>query len=108
MRHESTDTLNGIRAYLLVHFPDVEFTASDDVKTSSVLLLGSGTPRYRLQISEQFLQAKEGVVKTLVRLDEWDVATVLRGARNKLVTLATTGVHTTERVRWPQPGSWRS
>ena len=100
MDDQSTEMVNGVKAYLRVHFPDVEFTTTGDVKTKSVMFHGGGAPRYRLQISERFLRAEDGVVKSLVRLDEWDLATVLREAKSKLVTLATTGVHISERARW--------
>ena len=100
MRHEHTEMLNGITAYLRVHFPDVAFTSTDDVKTKSVVFHGDGRPRYRLQISERFLNGEDGVIKSLTRLDEWDLAAVLREAKSKLVTLATTGVHISERARW--------
>ena len=99
MHDQSTEMVNGVKAYLRAHFPDVEFTATNDVKTKSMLFHGNGQPRYRLQISERFLRAEDGVVKSLFRLEEWNLATVLRDARTKLVTLATTGVHITVRAR---------
>ena len=101
MHDQSTETVNGIKAYLQIHFPGVEFIATNDVKAKSVLLHAGGQPRYRLLVSQQFLQADDGVAKALCRLDEWGVATALRDARNKLVTLATTGLHVVERAQWP-------
>ena len=106
MHDQSAEMVNGIKAYLRAHFPDIEFTATDDVKTKSVLLHAGGQPRYRLQVSERFLQADDGVAKSLWRLDEWNLATALREAKSKLVTLATTGLHIIERPRGPSP-SWR-
>jgi hypothetical protein len=94
------EILTGIKAYLGTHFPDIEFTAKDDPKTRSVVLHGDGRPHYRLEITERFLGADDGVAKSLGRLHEWDVAKVLREARSKLVTLATTGLHTTDRHTW--------
>ena len=83
----------GIRTYLRRHFPDVEFTAKDDAKTHSVILQAAGRPRYRLEITERFLNGEDGTFESLGRLQEWNVAEALREARSKLVTLATTGVH---------------
>jgi hypothetical protein len=96
----STEILTGIKAYLGIHFPDIEFTARRDPKTHSIVLLGDGRPQYRLEVTERFLDAEEGVAKCLGRLQEWEVAKVLREARSKLVTLATTGMHTTARHPW--------
>ena len=48
----------GIRTYLRRHFPDVEFTARDDAKTHSVILQAAGRPRYRLEITERFLNGE--------------------------------------------------
>ena len=62
MHDQSTEMVNGIRAYLQVHFPGVEFIATDDVKKKSLLLHAGGQPRYRLLVSQRFLQADEGVV----------------------------------------------
>lgn len=107
MHDPSAEMVNGIKAYLRAHFPDIEFTATDDVKTKSVLLHAAGPPRYRLQVSDRFLQADEGVAKCLWRLDEWDVAAALRDAKSKLVTLATTGLHVVERARWQASQSRR-
>ena len=97
----SAEILSGIKAYLGTHFPDVEFTDQDDPKTDSVVLHADGRPRYRLEVTKRFLEAEEGVAKSLGRLQEWELANVLRAARSKLVTLATTGVHTTVRHQWP-------
>jgi len=101
MHDQSTEMVNGIKAYLQVHFPGVEFMATNDVKTKSVLLQAGGQPRYRLLVSQRFLKADDGVAKSLWRLDEWALATALRDARSKLVTLATTGLHVVERAQWP-------
>jgi hypothetical protein len=103
----STAILTGIRAYLGTHFPDVAFTAQDNPKTHSVVLHGEGKPPYRLEITARFLEAEVGVVKSLGRLQEWEVAKVLREARSKLVTLATTGLHTTDH-RWASPARRRT
>jgi hypothetical protein len=86
--------ITGIRAYLRAHFPDVEFTAKDDAKTHSVILQADGRPRYRLEVTERFLNGDDGTSKSLGRLQEWNVAAALRDAKSKLVTLATTGLHT--------------
>ena len=88
------EILSGIKAYLRQHFPDVEFTAKGDPKTDSVILQGNGRPRYRLEITERFLDGEEGAVKSLEQVQQWTVAEALREARSKLVTLATTGLHT--------------
>ena len=101
MHDQSTEMVNGIRAYLQVHFPGVEFIATDDVKKKSLLLHAGGQPRYRLLVSQRFLQADEGVAKSLCRLDEWDLARAIRESRNKLVMLATTGLEIVERAQWP-------
>lgn len=94
------EILIGIKAYLGSHFPDVEFTAQDDPKTHSVVLHSDGRPHYRLEVTERFLEADGGVAKCLGRLHEWEVAKALREARSKLVTLATTGLHTAGRHPW--------
>jgi len=94
------EMLTGIRAYLGTHFPGTEFTARTDPKTHSVVLHGNGRPHYRLEVTERFLGADDGVAKSLGRLHEWEVAKVLREARSKLVTLATTGLHTSGRHTW--------
>ena len=86
--------ISGIRTYLETKFPGVEFAASNDVKRHSVILSAAGRPRYRLEITARFLSGDEGVQTSLKHLHEWDVAEALRGAKNKLVTLATTGLHT--------------
>jgi len=101
MCHESIEMVTGIKAYLRVHFPDVEFAAIDDAKTTSVLFRGDGTSRYRLSITDRFIKAEDGVARSLRRLDEWELAKVLREAKGKLVTLATTGVHTSTGRQWP-------
>ena len=101
MRGEYIGILTGIKAYLRMHFPEVEFTIVNDAKAKSVVLCGDGRPRYRLAVTERFLDAEDGVDKSLSRLDQWETAKVLREARSKLVTLATTGLHTTERYPWP-------
>ena len=101
-RDTSAEILTGIKAYLGTHFPDVEFTATGDAKTRSVVLHGDGRPQYRLEVTERFLEAEDGVAKSLGRLHEWEVAKVLREARSKLVTLATTGLHTSTR-HWAAP-----
>ena len=88
--------ITGIRAYLRAHFPDVEFTAKDDAKTHNVILQADGRPRYRLEVTGRFLDGEVGATKSLERLQEWNVATTLREAKSKLVTLATTGLHTSE------------
>jgi hypothetical protein len=88
--------IGGIRTYLRTHFPDVEFTARDDAKTNSVILQAVGHPRYRLEITERFLDSDGGIEKSLGRLQEWNVAEALRIAKTKLVTLATTGLHTSD------------
>jgi hypothetical protein len=106
----STDTsaaiLRGIRAYLWTHFPDVAFTAQDNDKTRSVVFHADGKPPYRLEITERFLEAEIGVARTLARLQEWEVAKVLREAKSKLVTVATTGLHTSDH-RWALPARRR-
>jgi hypothetical protein len=102
-RDTSDEILTGIRAYLGAHFPGVEFTAKDDPRAHSVVLHGNGRPRYRLEITERFLKGDDGVAKSLGRLQEWDVAQVLRDAGSKLVTLATTGLHTDARHPWAAP-----
>jgi hypothetical protein len=102
-RDTSAEILTGIKAYLGTHFPDVEFTAKGDPKTHSVVLHGDGRPQYRLEVTERFLEAEDGVAKSLGRLNEWEVAKVLREARSKLVTLATTGLHTSARHAWAAP-----
>ena len=94
----NAEILTGIKAYLRKHFPDVEFTAKDDEKTNSVILQGDGRPRYRLEVTERFLDGKDGAAKSLEWLQQWDVAKALREARSKLVTLATTGLHTKTRT----------
>jgi hypothetical protein len=94
------EILTGIKAYLATHFPSIAFTAKDDPKTHSVVLHGDGRPHYRLEVTERFLDADEGVAKCLGRLHEWEVAKALRDARSKLVTLATTGLHTAGRHLW--------
>jgi hypothetical protein len=94
------EILTGIKAYLRTHFPDIEFTVKDDPKTHSVVLHSDGRPHYRLEVTERFLDADDGVAKSLGRLHEWEVAKVLRDARSKLVTLATTGLHTAGRHLW--------
>lgn len=93
----SAEILSGIKAYLRKHFPDVEFTAKDDAKTNSVILCGDERPRYRLEVTERFLDGKDGAAKSLEWVEQWNVAEALRQARSKLVTLATTGLHTKTR-----------
>jgi hypothetical protein len=102
-RDTTAEVLTGIKAYLGTHFPDVEFTVKGDPKTHSILLYGAGRPRYRLEVTERFLEAEEGVARSLGRLHEWEVAKVLREAGSKLVTLATTGLGTTGRHPWVPP-----
>lgn len=105
MTHDTkSEILTGIKAYLRTHFPDVEFTAEDDPKTSSVILHAEGRPKYRLEVTQRFLDGDDGAAKPLRRLQEWNVAETLRDARTKLVTLATTGLHTSDSRRWvPRP-----
>jgi hypothetical protein len=90
----TSEILTGIMAYLRAHFPDVEFSSSVDEKTRSVILQADGRPRYRLSVTQRFLDGEDGVTKSLDRLREWNVAVELREAKSKLVTLATTGLHT--------------
>ena len=98
MAHDTNaQILSGIKAYLRTHFPDVEFTAKAHADVESVILQGDGRPRYRLEVTGRFLEGELGAAKSLGRLQEWNVAAILREAKNKLVTLATTGVHTSER-----------
>ena len=104
---ESGEVLTGIKAYLRTHFPGVEFTSRDDPKTNSVILQGDGRPRYSHEDTQRFQDAEDGAAKSLGRLDEWEVAKVLREARSKLVTLATTGLHTSVPRHWPAPSSRR-
>lgn len=94
------EILSGIKAYLERHFPGTEFTARVDAKTRNVVLHSDGRPHYRLEVTERFLDGDEGVAKCLGRLHEWEVAKVLGEARSKLVTLATTGLHTAGRHPW--------
>jgi hypothetical protein len=101
MAHDTrAEILTGILAYLRTHFPDVAFTAKDDAKTHAIILQADGRPRYRLEITEQFLDGDEGTMKSLGRLQQWSVAETLREARSKLVTLATTGLHTNDPRQW--------
>ena len=98
MAHDTNaQILTGIKAYLRTHFPDVEFTAKDHATAESVIFQGDGHPRYRLEVTGRFLEGEVGAAKSLGRLQEWNVAAILREAKSKLVTLATTGVHTNER-----------
>jgi hypothetical protein len=103
----SVEILTGIKAYLGTHFPDTEFTVTHDPKTRSVVLHADGRPQYRLEVTERFLHAEGGVASSLNRLREWDVASVLREAKSKLVTLATTGLHTAARYPWAAPPARR-
>ena len=97
MAHDTNaQIISGIRTYLRIHFPDVEFTPSNDATTHSVTLHADGRPRYRLEVTERFLDCDDGITKSLGRLQEWNVAGALRDARTKLVTLATTGLHTSD------------
>jgi hypothetical protein len=97
MAHDTNlQVINGIQAYLRSHFPDVEFTAKNDAKTHSVILHADGRPRYRLEVTARFLDCDDGMAKSLGRLEEWNVAGALRDAKAKLVTLATTGLHTSD------------
>jgi hypothetical protein len=97
MAHDTNaQIISGIRTYLRTHFPDVEFTARSDAKTHSVILHADGRPRYRLEVTERFLDCDDGLPKSLGRLQEWNVAGALREAKAKLVTLATTGLHTSD------------
>jgi hypothetical protein len=92
--------LTGIRAYLRTHFPDVEFHVKENAKSNNVILEAGGRPRYRLEVTERFLDGQEGAAKSLERVQQWDVAAALREARTKLVTLATTGLHISVRPQW--------
>ena len=103
----SAEILTGIKTYLGAHFPGTEFTTTHDPKTRSVVFHGAGRPQYRLEVTERFLDAEHGVAQSLDRLREWDVATVLREAKSKLVTLATTGLHTAARYPWAVPPARR-
>jgi hypothetical protein len=94
------DILTGIKAYLRTHFPDVEFNVKEDAKSNSVILEAGGRPRYRLEVTERFLDGQEGAAKSLEWLQQWGVAAALREARTKLVTLATTGLHISVRPQW--------
>jgi hypothetical protein len=101
MCNENTAMVTGVQEYLRVHFPDVEFAAIDDTKTTNVLFRADGVSRYRLSITDRFMKAEDGVARSLRRLDEWELAKTLRDAKGKLVTLATTGVHTSTSRQWP-------
>jgi hypothetical protein len=105
MAHDTNgQVISGIRAYLRTHFPDVEFTARNDDKTHSVILHADRSPRYRLEVTARFLDCHDGIPKSLARLQEWNVAGALRDAKAKLVTLATTGLHTSDpRHYLPRP-----
>jgi hypothetical protein len=94
------DILNGIKAYLRTHFPDVEFSVKDDPKGDNVILEAGGRPRYRLAVTGRFLDGEQGAAKSLECVQQWDVAAALREARTKLVTLATTGLHISVRPQW--------
>jgi hypothetical protein len=94
------DILNGIQAYLRNHFPDVEFNVKAPAKGNGVILEAGGRPRYRLEVTEQFLNGEHGAANSLAWLGQWDVAAALREARTKLVTLATTGLHISVRPQW--------
>ncbi len=97
MDHDTNaQVISGIRTYLRTHFPGVEFSAKNDAKTRSVILHADGRPRYRLEVTERFLHCDDGVPKSLGRLEEWNVAGALRDAGAKLVTVATTGLHTSD------------
>ena len=94
------EILAGIQAYLQTHFPDVRFTVKRDPDRKRLLLEGDGRPRYRLEVTNRFLAGEEGTEKSLQRVEQWDLAAALRTARSKLVTLATTGLHTEVRPQW--------
>jgi hypothetical protein len=94
------DILNGIQAYLRTHFPDVEFNVKAAAKGNGVILEAGGRPRYRLEVTERFLNGEHGAANSLAWVQQWDVAAALREARTKLVTLATTGLHISVRPQW--------
>jgi hypothetical protein len=102
-----TDIIKGIQAYLQTHFPTVQFSVKPDPDHKRVLLESGERPRYRLEVTDRFLAAEEGTAKSLQRVQEWDLAGVLRAAGTKRVTLATTGLHTEVRPHWRPPSPRR-
>jgi hypothetical protein len=86
------EILEGIKHYLREHFPESHVMELNETATGSVILYGTGEPRYRLEVTERFLNSDDGAELLLHQVRKWNVDGHLRQAGTRLVSLTTAGV----------------